>query len=148
MNEHLYNSYSFLLERTAKRVKQFAQQRFKDMGFQITVDQWSVLKNLYEYEEMKQNELAEILFKDNPTLTRIIDILCEKGLTIRTVHPNDRRSFIVQLTKEGEKKVQQLTPKVNAIRLQAWNGLSEKDFNQFKKILNTIYDNLEPETEP
>src|SRR5690606_8210103 len=109
---------------------------------------WSVLKNLYEYEEMKQNELAEILFKDNPTLTRIIDILCDKGLTIRTVHPNDRRSFIVKLTKGGEKKVQQLTPRVNAIRLQAWNGLSEKDFNQFKKVLNTIYDNLEPETEP
>src|SRR5690606_5088941 len=102
MNEQLYNSYSFLLERTAKRVKQFAQQQFKEMGFQITVDQWSVLKNLYEYEEMKQNELAEILFKDNPTLTRIIDILCDKGLTIRTVHPNDRRSFIVKLTKEGE----------------------------------------------
>ena len=148
MNEQLYNSYSFLLERTAKRVKQFAQQQFKEMGFQITVDQWSVLKNLYEYEEMKQNELAEILFKDNPTLTRIIDILCDKGLTIRTVHPNDRRSFIVKLTKGGEKKVQQLTPRVNAIRLQAWNGLSEKDFNQFKKVLNTIYDNLEPETEP
>lgn len=142
MNEDLYNSYSFLLDRTAKRVKQYAQQRFKELGFNVTVDQWIVLKHLHEHEEMKQNELAELLFKDNPTLTRIIDLLCDKGLTVRNIHPQDRRSFVVSLTKEGVKKVQQMSPKVKDIRLKAWEGLSERDFNQFKKILNSIYDNL------
>lgn len=142
MNEDLYNSYSFLLDRTAKRVKQYAQQRFKELGFNVTVDQWIVLKHLHEHEEMKQNELAELLFKDNPTLTRIIDLLCEKGLTVRNIHPQDRRSFVVSLTREGVKKVQQMSPKVKDIRLKAWEGLSERDFNQFRKILNSIYDNL------
>jgi DNA-binding MarR family transcriptional regulator len=142
MNEEVFSSYSFLLDRTARRVKQYAQQRFKELGFNVTVDQWIVLKHLYEHDEMKQNELAELLFKDNPTLTRIIDLLCEKGLTVRNIHPNDRRSFIVSLTKEGIKKVEQLAPKVKQIRLQAWKGLTEKDFNQFQKILNSIYDNL------
>ena len=142
MNEELFNSYSFLLDRTARRVKQYAQQQFKEQGFSLTVDQWIVLKHLHENEKMKQNELAEIIFKDNPTLTRIIDLLCTKGLTVRTVHPNDRRSFVVSLTKEGIKKVQQLTPKIKEIRLKAWDGLSESDFKNFKKILNTIYNNL------
>ena len=87
-------------------------------------------------------ELADLLFKDNPTLTRIIDLLCEKGLTVRNLHPNDRRSFVVSLTKEGTKKVEQLGPRIRDIRFRAWDGLSERDFNQFKKILNTIYDNL------
>lgn len=142
MNDSLYSSYSFLLDRTARRVKQYAQQQFKAMGFNITVDQWIVLKHLEEHGEMKQHELAEVLFKDNPTLTRIIDLLCEKNLTVRTVHPQDRRSFNVSLTKEGNKKVQQLSPKIKNIRLKAWEGLSEKDFHQFKKVLNTIYENL------
>jgi DNA-binding MarR family transcriptional regulator len=142
MSEDLYNSYSFLLDRTAKRVKQYAQRRFKELGFNVTVDQWIVLKHLHENEEMKQNELAELLFKDNPTLTRIIDLLCDKGLTVRNIHPQDRRSFVVSLTKEGVKKVQQMSPKVKDIRLKAWEGLSERDFNQFKKILNSIYENL------
>ena len=142
MNEDAYNAYSFLLDRTSRRVKQYAQQRFKEMGFNITVDQWLVMKHLYEHEEMKQNELAELIFKDNPTLTRIIDLLCKKGLTVRTLHPTDRRSFIVSLTKEGVKKVEQLKPKVKDVRFKAWEGLSERDFNQFKKILNTIYQNL------
>ena len=142
MNESVYSSYSFLLDRTARRVKQYAQQQFKTLGFNVTVDQWIVLKQLYEHGEMRQHELAEVLFKDNPTLTRIIDLLCEKKLTVRNVHPEDRRSFNVSLTKEGIKKVQQLSPKVQSIRLKAWEGLSERDFNQFKKVLNTIYENL------
>jgi DNA-binding MarR family transcriptional regulator len=142
MNDDSYNAYSLLLDRTARRVKQYAQQQFKEMGFNITVDQWLVLKHLYEHEEMKQNALAELINKDNPTLTRIIDLLCKKGLTERTLHPADRRSFIVTLTKDGTKKVEQLKPKIKNVRLKAWEGLSERDFNQFKKILNTIYQNL------
>ncbi len=143
MTEELYNSYSFLLDRTARRVKQYAQQKFKALKLNITVDQWLVLKHLYENESMKQNELAELLFKDNPTLTRIIDLLCDKGLTIRKLHPTDRRSFHVELTKEGRKKVENIKPKIKEIRLKAWEGLSERDFAQFKKVLNTIYQNLE-----
>lgn len=142
MNEDSYNAYSLLLDRTARRVKQYAQQQFKELGFNITVDQWLVLKHLYEQEEMKQNALAEMINKDNPTLTRIIDLLCKKGLTERVLHPTDRRSFIVRLTKEGTKRVEALKPKVKNVRLKAWEGLSERDFNQFKKILNTIYNNL------
>jgi DNA-binding MarR family transcriptional regulator len=143
MNEDSYNAYSFLLDRTARRVKQYAQQKFKELNLQITVDQWLLLKHLYENEKMKQNELADILFKDNPTLTRIIDLLCEKGLTIRTIHPTDRRSFHVELTREGKKKVEQIKPKIRHIRLKAWEGLSDRDFTHFKKVLNTIYQNLE-----
>ena len=143
MNEDSYNAYSFLLDRTARRVKQYAQQKFKELNLQITVDQWLLLKHLYENEKMKQNELADILFKDNPTLTRIIDLLCEKGLTIRTIHPTDRRSFHVELTREGKKKVEQIKPKIRHIRLKAWEGLSNRDFTHFKKVLNTIYQNLE-----
>ena len=142
MSDESYNAYSQLLDRTARKVKHYAQQQFKAMGFNITVDQWLVLKHLYEHPEMKQNALAELINKDNPTLTRIVDLLCKKGLTERIRHPSDRRSFIVSLTKAGAKKVEQLKPKIRAVRLKAWEGLSERDFNQFKKILNTIYNNL------
>ena len=142
MNDELYNAYSLLLDRTARRVKQYAQQQFKEMGFNITVDQWLVMKNLHEHPEMKQNELAELLSKDNPTFTRIVDLLSKKGLATRKVHPDDRRSFQLTLTAAGAKKVEQMKPKVKRVRLKAWDDLSEKDFNQFKRILNTIYKNL------
>src|SRR5687767_13704550 len=143
MEEEPYSMYSFLLDRTARRVKQYAQRRFKDLGFNITVDQWLVLRHLYDQEDLNQKELAEIINKDTPTLTRIIDLLCDKGLTKRNISLDDRRSFNVALTPQGRKKVDQIKPKIKDVRLKAWEGLSERDFNQFKRILNTIYVNLE-----
>lgn len=112
------------------------------MGFEITVDQWLVIKNLYEKEGLNQSELAELTFKDHPTLTRIIDILCKKGLVERVMHPNDRRSFIIVLSPTGKSKVEELKPSVKQIRTQAWNNLSEQDFAHFKHVLDTIYENL------
>lgn len=143
MNEELYHSYSFLLDRTARRVKQYAQRKFKEYKFNITVDQWLVLKYLFEEGPLQQRILAELLFKDHPTVTRIIDLLCDKGLVQRNPHPADRRSFQVALTSQGRKQVERLLPKIQDIRLKAWEGLSQKDFAHFKRILNTIYTNLE-----
>lgn len=143
MDEELYNAYSFLLDRTARRVKQYAQQKFKAQRFNITVDQWLVMKHLDEQNGLKQNELAGLLFKDNPTVTRIIDLLCAKELVVRNPHPDDRRSFRVELTSKGRRKVDQMKPRIAQIRLKAWEGLSKADFAQFKRVLNTIYTNLE-----
>jgi DNA-binding MarR family transcriptional regulator len=138
-----FNDYSFRLDRTSRRVKQYAQNQFKMQNFGITVDQWAVLKKLNETNNLSQIELAEITAKDAPTLTRIIDILCKKGLTIRKADETDRRKFKVQLTESGLQKIQELTPKIDQIRQQAWYNLTKQDFEHFRKVLDTIYKNLE-----
>ena len=143
MTQEQFAKYSFLLDRTARRVKQYAQSKFKIKDFDVTVDQWLILKNLEENEILSQTELANLVFKDHPTLTRIIDILCKKGYIQRVPHPNDRRSFHLLLTHEGEEKVKELKPQVALIREKAWDNLGQEDFEEFKRILNTIYNNLE-----
>jgi DNA-binding MarR family transcriptional regulator len=143
MTQEQFSKYSFLLDRTAKRVKQYAQRKFKLGNFDLTVDQWLVMKNLSENELLSQSELAQMVFKDQPTLTRIIDILSKKGYVERVPHPLDRRSFQLVLTTSGNSKIQELKPKVAFIREKAWENLNEKDFEEFKRILNTIYRNLE-----
>lgn len=138
-----FNMYSLLLDRTARRVKQYAQFRFNEQNFGITVDQWAVLKNLNQHPDLSQKELAECCGKDQPTLTRIVDILVIKGLVERVVHPSDRRSFVLHLTKEGQQKVDELSAQVAEIRMHAWQNLDENDFDHLKRILDTIYENLE-----
>ena len=140
--EH-YNAYSFLLERTARRVKQYAQFQFNCREFGVTVDQWSILKNLNQHDDLSQKELAEYCGKDQPTLTRIVDVLVRKNLVERRANPADRRSFVVHLTAEGKQKIDRLAGNVGEIRMQAWKNLNEEDFDHLKRILNTIYDNLE-----
>jgi len=143
MTSKKFDSYSYLLDRTARRVKQYAQQKFSAEDFNITVDQWLILKNLDNDRYLKQIELAELTGKDTPTLTRIIDLLCKKGLTERVIHKTDRRSFTVHLTENGKKLLNELSPKVAGIRMKAWEGLSEADYEDLKRILNKIYQNLE-----
>lgn len=143
MIQEQYATYSFLLDRTARKVKQFAQRRFKELGFEVTVDQWIILKKLGEHENLSQKELAELVSKDTPTLTRIIDLLVEKGLVIRKTDPEDRRRFCVTLTEKGAWMLGEYQSPIRDIRLKAWNGLSEDDFNNFKRIINTIYRNLD-----
>lgn len=143
MTQELFARYSFLLDRTARKVKQYAQQQFKTGDFDVTVDQWLVLKNLSENGLLSQTELANLVFKDHPTLTRIIDLLCKKGYVERVPHPQDRRSFQLHLTESGVAKVTELRPKILEIREKAWENLTESDFEEFKRILNTIYQNLD-----
>ena len=138
-----FDSYSYLLDRTARRVKGYAQQRFASGNFDITIDQWLILKSLDDDRYLKQKELAELTGKDNPTLTRIIDLLCKKGLTERVIHKDDRRSFTVHLTEAGKAKLLELSPKISEIRMKAWENLTEQDYEQLKMILNKIYQNLE-----
>ena len=142
MTQELFARYSFLLDRTARKVKQYAQHQFKTGEFDVTVDQWLVLKNLSENELLSQTELANLVFKDHPTLTRIIDLLCKKGYVERVPHPQDRRSFQLHLTDSGLEKVSELKPKILEIREKAWENLTPKDFGEFKRILDTIYQNL------
>jgi DNA-binding MarR family transcriptional regulator len=143
MTTKKFDSYSYLLDRTARRVKGYAQQKFASGNFDITVDQWLILKSLDNDKYLKQKELAEITGKDNPTLTRIIDLLCKKGLTERVTHKEDRRSFTVHLTTAGTARLSELSPRVNEIRMKAWENLTEQDYEQLKMILNKIYQNLE-----
>src|SRR5690606_10970690 len=113
-----YNAYSFLLDRTARRIKQYAQYQFTCQQFGITVDQWAILKNLNQYADLSQKELAEYCGKDQPTLTRIVDLLVGKQLVERRANPNDRRSFVVHLTNKGKHKVETLSGNINEIRMQ------------------------------
>ena len=139
----IYSEYSFLLEKTNRRIKQYAQKRFNEFDFGVTVDQWMVLKQLYPSSDKNQSELAEATFKGTPTLTRIVDLLCAKELTQRLADAHDRRKSRVVLTPRGSEKVKEMIPKVSQIRKAAWKNLTEEDFRHFKHVLTTIYKNLE-----
>jgi len=143
MANELFSTYSYLLDRTARKVKQYAQRRFNAENYDITVDQWIIIKHLKQNNDLNQSQLAEITGKDHPTLTRIIDLLCKKGLTERRVRPTDRRCFTVHLTEQGEQRVLNWSPRMAEIRMKAWENLNEDDYKNLKRILETIYSNLD-----
>jgi DNA-binding MarR family transcriptional regulator len=132
----------FILERTAKRMKQYFQQKLAQTDADITVDQWVVLQELDREEGLSQLEIGRATFKDAPTITRIIDLLCKKGLTRRTPDPEDRRRFRIQLTGKGRQKIGEVLPTVKSFRREAWQGLKEEEVDRLVSTLNKIFENL------
>lgn len=139
-----YNQYSFILDQTARKVKQYAQTAFIENDFDLTIDQWSALKVIFEQPNLNNKDLAEKCGKDQPTLTRIVDLLIKKGLVERFSKDSDRRCLQLRTTDKGSKKVKEIAPKVAELRMKAWQNLDEQDFENFVRILNTITNNLTP----
>ena len=132
----------YLLERTTRLVKLSYSQAFKGAGFDVTPEQWVIMESLYENPEGQyQNELVEFSFKDAPTISRIIDLLCKKGLASRETDKSDKRSRNVKLTDNGRETVEKMQPLVAELRIKGWQSLSDEDFEEFVRMINQVFEN-------
>jgi MarR family transcriptional regulator, transcriptional regulator for hemolysin len=139
--ERLDRVIFYSLDKTIKTYRQFAQKRFFEQGFDITIDQWLVLNAIYEKPDITQLEIAGKVFKDTASVTRIIDLLIKKELLIRDAHSTDRRRFTLELTNEGRKLMIKIIDVVEKNRDIALQDISDKELIRMKETLNHIIDN-------
>ncbi|WP_025762618.1 MarR family winged helix-turn-helix transcriptional regulator [Dyadobacter tibetensis] len=135
-------AYFFKIDTTIKKIRNALQKRLTDSGFDLTVDQWVLIDHIFRQNGISQNELAELTFKDPPTVTRIIDILQKKGLVERGLAIGDRRKFRLTLTDDGVAIYHAAFPVVAEIRRKGWGSLSEADYQHFVRIMDSIYQNF------
>lgn len=102
--------------------------------FNVTHEQWPLLKRLWVQDGISQKELSEKTFKDQPTITRILDKLERRGLICRQADSGDRRISLIYLTTEGQTIKGSLTPLAQQALKQALEGLSEQEQYQLKKF--------------
>jgi DNA-binding MarR family transcriptional regulator len=88
--------------------------------------------------KISQNELANLIFKDNASITRMIELMVKKEYLIRTIHQEDRRKFNLEVTKKGIKTIELLEPIVQLNRQTALLGLSLEEIVLLDKTLNKI----------
>lgn len=111
--------------------------------YNVTQEQWPLLKWLWVQDGISQKELSEKSFKDQPTTTRILDKLEQRGLIRRQANSVDRRVSLIYLTSEGREIRGLLIPLARQALEQALQGLSEQEQVQLKNLLNRIGDNLD-----
>jgi DNA-binding MarR family transcriptional regulator len=139
--ERLDRVIFYSLDKTIKTYRQFAQKRFFEQGFDITIDQWLVLNAIYEKPGITQLEIAGKVFNDTASVTRIIDLLIKKELLKRDVHSSDRRRFTLEITPGGTKLMTKIIHVVEKNREIALQGISDKELILMKETLNHIIDN-------
>ncbi len=136
-------NFGAIIDRTLKIIKANYQKAFNDIGVEITTEQWVLMDTLYKNNGISQNKLANDSFKNAPTVSRIIDLLCKKGLTERQRVENDRRRYKIFLTPLGKKTYQKALPTVNALRAKGWNELTDEDYEHFSRIMDQIFINFD-----
>ncbi|MGG4169521.1 MarR family transcriptional regulator [Rossellomorea vietnamensis] len=126
---------------TVKNIIRFLTLHLKD--FDVTPEQWTVLKRLAEQDGISQKELAKRSEKDQPTLTRILDILERKKLIYKEKNSEDRRSFLIFITEKGMKAKEELSPFIEDLYEDTiLKGISEEELEVYKSVLSQINANM------
>lgn len=140
--QDIYSVSGYQIEVTAKRVRQRFKRILRNAETGITIDQWVLLQELSRNDGSSQLHLAQAVYKDPPTVTRIIDLLVDRDLVSRKMDKNDRRRFSIYLTAAGKQKIKAITPLVDTFRKEAFQGISKTKLSAFKDTLDTIFRNL------
>lgn len=111
-------------------------REFKRAGYPITAEQWSVLADLWQYEDSQQSLIAERTGRDAPAITRLVRSLEEDGYVERKAI--DRRTNIVRLTKEGKNLHRLLQPIFSEIIASSLAGFSVEEIALGTKIMKSI----------
>ncbi len=135
--------YGYLIDRAAKAIKSDINRRFKSLEVDLTPEQWLLLDRLKSVEGLSQVELGGSTYKDAPTISRIIDLLCKKGYAERKPNSNDRRKFTIFITYKGREALVLARPAILTARDVGWEGLADEDYNNLTRIVNRIYANLQ-----
>ena len=141
-DEPLEEIIFFNLERTIRRAKEYTKEVFQSHGFEVTIDQWVVIKRLSEVEQITQIDLANSTFKDPASITRIVDILVKKEYLERRKVEGDRRSYHLVLTSKGSDLVRRMTPIVQEIRKKGLSGISLSNVKNAITVLRKMNANF------
>lgn len=131
----------YTIEQTIKEYRKMAQKNITTIVNDITVDQGLLLIIVNKNPNYSQKEIAELIFKDNASVTRIIELMVKKNYLTRKINELDRRKFNLEITEKGIKTIDLLTPTINKNRKDALAGLSENELQMVDKILSKIISN-------
>ena len=111
----------------------------------ITREQYGILVLLSLGDGLYQTQIANILGKDRPNITRMIDILETKGLIRREKDTDNRRILKVFLTGTGRKKARKVKRLKQRMNKAQCKDLSDEDIEIIVTLLRKVRKNIAEE---
>lgn len=131
----------YTIEQTIKEYRKISQKNISQIVSDITVDQCLALIILNQNATCSQKEIAELIFKDTASITRIIELMVQKKYLTRKINESDRRKFNLEITEKGKKTIALLTPIIHKNRQDALEGLSKNEIEVLDNLLAKIISN-------
>ena len=137
------NTLYYSIEKAIKTYRKFAQKRLSEVVGDITLDQALLLLLINEQPKLSQVSMAELLFKDHASLTRMINLLVKNGYLLKDGHPTDGRRTQLSCTDKATIALKRLRPVIAENRKIGLTGISREQSNLLKSALETITMNCE-----
>lgn len=117
------------------------QSSFEQMtGMPLT--KWRILYLLTRVGNCTQKYMSEVTRVDAGSITRVVKALDSEGLVRRAADPEDNRLTRVELTRAGERLVEQVIERRKRFVEKMVRGISATELARLNRILNRIEDNL------
>lgn len=117
------------------RIENIIRQRLRS-EFGTTLPRFDLMAQLdREAEGLSMGELSARLMVTGGNVTGITDQLVAEGLVVREDNPQDRRAYIVKLTKEGRRVFREWAEEHEGWVIRLFEGLGDKEKEQFYALL-------------
>jgi DNA-binding MarR family transcriptional regulator len=107
----------------------------------ITAAQFVVFNSIALGKGRTIGEFCRLLGYDSGAMTRLLDRLEKKGLVRRVANPEDRRSFLVELTPESRALFPQARRRVQAVFKRLLAGFDQERAEALKQSLERLLAN-------
>ncbi len=135
MGERYLKSVRLLAE-CLQGFERFSGESVRRCG--LTHAQFDIIATLGNTPGMSYKELGDKTLITKGTLTGVIERLESKGLVVRTRCSDDKRSFYIRLTSEGDKVFDDVFPRVVEQGRQLFASFSEEDFDAMDRHLSRL----------
>jgi DNA-binding MarR family transcriptional regulator len=136
------NAIGFWIHRVYQASRNQMYRAFREHGEEVTPEQWAVLIRLWERDGCAQSELSDDTFRDQPTMSRILAGMEQRGWLKRHADPEDARVRKVFLTRSGRELKQKLVPVAEQLVGRMVAGIDERVLLQTRAALRQMFENL------
>lgn len=132
----------YSIEEAIKAYRKLSQKNISTIIPDITIDQALILI-IINQDNHTQSEIADLVFKDYASMTRIINLMISKDYVNKTIDNKDKRKTNLKITKKGKKVLEKLKPIIIKNRNSALANISEKEMQTLFETLQKITSNCQ-----
>lgn len=97
--------------------------------------EWRVLATLHDSEPLTISQLAHEVLSKQPTVTKLVQRMCEQGWLRLEADPADQRRTLVAVTASGRRLVRPLVEQARAYEADALRALGAGEKSALKNLL-------------
>jgi DNA-binding MarR family transcriptional regulator len=138
----LEEALPFRIHRTNRLLRTHLGRFLEQREAGMSPEQWFVLARIAQRAPVRQVTLAEPVLGDPPNVSRLVDALVDRGYVARSPDPDDRRSWLLTLTRRGSARAAHLLGDAVEQREFVFAGFSDDELDTLATYLDRIDANV------